>query len=70
MRTLQRGVKTNLFSLAGHKDEQENNFKCKEHLIRFDIEVYINWICALEIGIFCCLIARKITLISSGPEKN
>jgi len=37
---------------------------------RFDIEVYINWICALEIGIFCCLIARKITLISPGPEKK
>ena len=31
---------------------------------RFDIEVYINWICALEIGILCRLIARKITLIS------
>ena len=37
---------------------------------RFDIEVYINWICALEIGILCRLIARKITLISPGPEKK
>ena len=32
LRTLQRGVKTNLFSLAGYKGEQEINFKCKEHL--------------------------------------
>ena len=37
---------------------------------RFDIEVYINWICALEIGIFCRLIARKIILISLRPEKK
>ena len=37
---------------------------------RFAIEVYINWICALEIGILCRLIARKITLISLRPEKN
>ena len=66
LRTLQRGVKTNLFSLAGYKGEQENNFKCKEHLGL--ILKYTSTGFALYI--FCRLIARKIILISLRPEKK
>ena len=67
LRTLQRGVKTDLFSLAGYKGEQENNYKCKEHLgliliHHLDLR-FKDWYILLSN-------CKKITLISFRREKE